>query len=101
MNNPMTCAKLFERMLGCIPGDPEHDNLRKKLSIWNGLADHVLLDESARKSIYEMILNEFIEPPYKEWEIDLIQLFLGDWIAYTSMLTTELRDKFMKLEKLK
>jgi hypothetical protein len=48
-----------------------------------------------------MILNEFIEPPYTEWEIDLIQLFLGDWIAYTSMLTTELRDKFMKLEKLK
>ena len=97
----MTSAKLFQRMLGCIPNDSEHDNLRKKLSIWNGLADHVLLDELARESIYENILNDFIEPPVKEWEIELIQLFIGDWIAYNSMITKELRNKFMKLEKLK
>jgi hypothetical protein len=101
MNKPMTSAKLFQRMLGCIPNDSEHDNLRKKLSIWNGLADHVLLDELARESIYENILNDFIEPPVKEWEIELIQLFIGDWIAYNSMITKELRNKFMKLEKLK
>jgi len=97
----MTSAKLFERMLGCIPNDSDHDSLRKKLSIWNGLADHVLLDELARESIYEKILNDFIEPPVKEWEIELIQLFIGDWIAYNSMITKELRNKFMKLEKLK
>ena len=97
----MTSAKLFKRMLGCIPNDSDHDNLRKKLSIWNGLADHVLLDELARESIYEKILNDFIEPPVKEWEIELIQLFIGDWIAYNSMITKELRNKFMKLEKLK
>lgn len=97
----MTSAKLFERMLGCIPNDSDNDNLRKKLSIWNGLADHVLLDELARESIYEKILNDFIEPPVKEWEIELIQLFIGDWIAYNSMITKELRNKFMKLEKLK
>ncbi len=97
----MTSAKLFDRMLGCIPNDSDHDSLRKKLSIWNGLADHVLLDELARESIYEKILNDFIEPPVKEWEIELIQLFIGDWIAYNSMITKELRNKFMKLEKLK
>lgn len=97
----MTSAKLFKRMMGCIPNDSDHDNLRKKLSIWNGLADHVLLDELARESIYEKILNDFIEPPVKEWEIELIQLFIGDWIAYNSMITKELRNKFMKLEKLK
>jgi len=101
MNKPLTSAKLFERMLGCIPNDSDNDNLRKKLSIWNGLADHVLLDELARESIYEKILNDFIEPPVKEWEIELIQLFIGDWIAYNSMITKELRNKFMKLEKLK
>jgi len=101
MNKPLTSAKLFERMLGCIPNDSDHDNLRKKLSIWNGLADHVLLDELARESIYEKILNDFIEPPVKQWEIELIQLFIGDWIAYNCMITKELRNKFMKLEKLK
>jgi hypothetical protein len=101
MNKPLTSAKLFERMLGCIPNDSDHDSLRKKLSIWNGLADHVLLDELARESIYEKILNDFIEPPVKEWEVELIQLFIGDWIAYNSMITKELRNKFMKLEKLK
>ena len=101
MNKPMTSAKLFERMLGCIPTGRDHDSLRKKLSIWKGLADHVLLDELARESIYEKILNDFIEPPVKEWEIELIQLFIGDWIAYNCMITKELRNKFMKLEKLK
>jgi len=39
----------------------------------------------ARESIYEKILNDFIEPPVKEWEIELIQLFIGDWIAYNSI----------------
>jgi hypothetical protein len=101
MNKPLTNAKLFDRMMGCIPEGSENDNLRKKLSIWNGLADHVLLDELARESIYEKILNDFIEPPAKEWEIELIQLFIGDWIAYNSTITKELRNKFMKLEKIK
>ena len=101
MNKPLTSKKLFDRMMGCIPTGSEHDQLRKKLSIWNGLADHVLLDELARESIYEKILNDFIEPPVKEWEIELIQLFIGDWIAYNSTMTNELRNKFMKLEKIK
>ena len=100
MTKPLTSKKLFERMTGCIPTGAEHDQLRKKLAIWNGLADHAVLDELARESIYETVLGNFIEPVHA-WQFELIQLFIGDWIAYNMMQTKELRNKFMKLEKIK
>ena len=101
MTKPLTSKKLFERMTGCIPTGAEHDQLRKKLAIWNGCADHIVLDERARESIYEEVLSKFIQTPIKEWEFELMQLFLIDWANYSCTQTKDLRDRIMKLEKIK
>lgn len=101
MTKPLTSKKLFERMTGCIPTDAEHDQLRKKLAIWNGLADHAVLDELARESIYEEVITRFIQTPINEWEFELMQLFLIDWANYSCTQTKDLRDRVMKLEKIK
>lgn len=100
MTKPLTSKKLFERMAGCIPTDREHDQLRKKLAIWNGCADHIVLDERARISIYEEVLSKFIQTPINEWEFELMQLFLIDWANYSCTQTKDLRDRIMKLEKI-
>ena len=101
MTKPLTSKKLFERMTGCIPADAEHDQLRKKLAIWNGLADHAVLDESARRSIYYNTLDCYLVSPYDTWEVELMQLFLIDWANYNFTQTKDLRDRIMKLEKIK
>ena len=101
MTKPLTSKKLFERMTGCIPKSDDHYKLRVLLSKWDNLGDNVVLDDHARNSIYYNVIEKCIVSPYDTWEIELIQLFIGDWIAYNSMQTKELRSKFMKLEKIK